>query len=376
MRVLHVDAGREWRGGQNQVRLLLRELSREPGIDVRLVTRRGSQLAERVLAAGGFVHGVPWTAALDLRAWWFLRRFIWSFRPDIVHVHDGHGLSVTRAALWDMTRPAGIPAFLLDPLTRWRRKQTAPWQDEDWNTPLLIGHRRVDFHVRRGSSWRRVPRIVAVSEAVKRVLVEDGIDRRDVTVIVDGVDPDEIRTNATQLLNIRARLGLPPQTPLAVNVAALVDHKDHLTLIRAAAEARQPSPELHWAIAGEGKCRHVLEAEIARLGLGDRVHLLGYTPAADALINEADVFVMSSKEEGLGSVILNALALGKPVVATAAGGIPEILAPAALVPIGDAAALARRVVATLRSPAPTSLPDRFTAKSMAQATLALYRSLV
>ncbi|HET7380868.1 MAG TPA: glycosyltransferase, partial [Gaiellales bacterium] len=171
-------------------------------------------------------------------------------------------------------------------------------------------------------------------------------------------------------------LALPPHTPLALNAAALVAHKDQLTLIRAAAAARALRPDLHWAIAGEGEQRHALTAEIARLGLADRVHLLGYITEIDALIREADVFVMSSREEGLGSVILNALALGKPVVSTAAGGIPEILAAEALVPVADPAALAQRVTERLAHPVATSLPDRFTAKSMAQATLALYRSLV
>jgi glycosyltransferase involved in cell wall biosynthesis len=88
------------------------------------------------------------------------------------------------------------------------------------------------------------------------------------------------------------------------------------------------------------------------------------------------VFVMSSKQEGLGSVILNALALARPVVATAGGGIPEILPPAALVPVGDAEALARKVVAALDHPSPFPLPPQFTAHAMAQGVLAVYRSLI
>ena len=71
-------------------------------------------------------------------------------------------------------------------------------------------------------------------------------------------------------------------------------------------------------IAGDGKLRDDLTAEIARLELRDRVHLIGYVDRVDALIAEASVFVLSSKSEGLGSVLLNALALGRPVVATAA----------------------------------------------------------
>jgi glycosyltransferase involved in cell wall biosynthesis len=246
----------------------------------------------------------------------------------------------------------------------------------------LVATRRVDFHVGRFSSWRRTDRIIAISGAVKEVLAADGVPATEITVVPDGIDPDEVRRAGQHDLNIRARLGLPAGVPLAVNVAALVDHKDQHTLIRAAEHARATRPDLHWVIAGEGALRGSLIAEIARLGLTDRVHLLGYVDPADALIREADVFVMSSKEEGLGSVILNALALGKPVVATAAGGIPEILPPEALVPVGDAEGLAGKVVAALSHPASRTtsfrvpFPERFTAAAMAQGVLAVYRSLV
>lgn len=343
MRVLHVDAGREWRGGQNQVRLLLRELAHEADLQLRLVTHRAGELARRVAPSGIPIDGVAWSLGLDPRAWWTVRRALRDFRPDLIHVHDSHALTVCR---W--VRPA------------------AP----------LVAHRRVDFHVRPGSAWLKASHIIAISEAVKRILVADGVQPGLVAVIPDGVDPAEILANASRPLDIRARLSLARDAPLAVNVAAMVDHKDQITLIRAAAIARSPRPDLHWAIAGDGERRHMLESEIARLGLGDRVHLLGYITEADTLIREADVFVMSSKEEGMGSVILHALALGKPVVSTAAGGLPEVVPRDCLVPVIDPAALAHRVVTMLAHPIVTSLPDRFTAKSMAQATLALYRSLV
>src|SRR4029077_18550752 len=166
---------------------------------------------------------------------------------------------------------------------------------------------------------------IAISEAVRAVLLADGIPRRNITVVASGIDPDEVRRAAATTLNVRARLGLSPNTPLVANVAALVGHKDHGTLLRAAHSARAPRPDLHWVVAGEGELRRSLEAELARLALGDRVHLVGHIPQADALNAEADVFVMSSKEEGLGSVVLHALALGKPVVATAGGGLCEIV---------------------------------------------------
>ncbi len=349
MRVLLVDSGREWRGGQNQVRLLARELMRAP-VDQVLATRRGGELARRSAADGVPVAGLPWAIGLDPRAAWWLRRLVTHFRPDVIHVHDSHALALARWA------------------RAWRRRP-----------PRLLAHRRVDFAVRAGSGWHRADAVVAVSEGVKRVLTGGGLPAARITVIPDGIDLDEIRQSATRPLDIRARLRVPPGTPLAVNVAALVDHKDHRTLLRAAHAARAAAPDLHWAIAGDGELRRSLEAEIARLELQDRVHLLGYLEEADALIREGDVFVMSSKEEGLGSVVLHALALEKPVVATAAGGLPEVVPAEWLVPIGDAEGLARKVVEVVAAPqaAPRTphFPERFTAQAMAQAVLALYRSL-
>jgi glycosyltransferase involved in cell wall biosynthesis len=325
------------------VRLLCRELAREPGVEQMLVTKRGSELARRAAADGAAVSETPWGWSVDPRAWFRLNLAVSTFKPDIVHAHDGHALWMARHAAGD---------------TR------------------LVATRRVDFHVGRFSSWRRTDRLIAISEAVKEILAADGVPATEITVVPDGIDPDDVRRAAERPLNVRAQLGLPAGTPLAVNVAALVDHKDQRTLIRAAGHARATRPDLNWVIAGEGELRGSLAAEIASLGLAGRVHLLGYVEAADALIREADVFVMSSKEEGLGSVILNALALGKPVVATAAGGIPEILPPEALVPVGDAEALAGKVIAALDHPSPFPLPPRFTARAMAQGVLALYRSLL
>lgn len=342
MRVLHVDSGREWRGGQQQVWLLCRELARHADVEQTLVTRLDSELARRVAADGGRVQGTAWEIGLDPRAWWQLRRAISSFQPDLIHVHDSHALALAAT------------------VTMGRR---------------LIATRRVDFHVGRFGAWRRPDRIIAVSAAVKQVLTSDGIAPDAVVVIPDGIDPEEVRAASTPPLGIRRALRLPEKTPLAVNAAALVDHKDQRTLVRAADYARTLEPDLHWVIAGDGPRRRALHAEITRLGLADRVHLVGYIDRVDALITEASVFVMSSKEEGFGSVLLNALALGRPIVATAAGGIPEVLPAEVLVPVGASEALAHRVLETLHSPTVLPFPPRFTASAVAGQVLEVYKAL-
>jgi len=323
LRVLQVDSGREWRGGQNQVRLLCRELGRDSGIEQVLVTKSGSELARRAGDDGVTVQGTTWEMGLDPRAWWHLRHTVAAFAPDIIHVHDSHALTLAATVALGRT---------------------------------LVATRRVDFHVGRFSAWRWPDRIIAVSDAVKQILTGDGIAADTITVVPDGIDPQEIRKAATPALDIRRRLRIPASAPLAVNAAALVDHKDQRTLVHAARFARALEPQLHWIIAGEGPLHASLTAEIARLELEDRVHLVGYVDRIDALIAQATIFVMSSKTEGLGSVILNALALERPVAATAAGGIPEILPAEVLVPPGAAGALAHKVVQVLHHP--SQFPSR------------------
>jgi glycosyltransferase involved in cell wall biosynthesis len=345
MRVLQVDSGREWRGGQNQVRLLCRELGREAEIEQVLVTKQGGELARRAAADGGgtTLQGTTWDIGLDPRAWWHLRRTIAAFQPDIIHVHDSHALTLAATVALGRT---------------------------------LVATRRVDFHVGRFGAWRRPDRIIAVSDAVRQILIGDGIAADAITVVPDGIDSEEIRRAAAPPLEMRSQLGLSAKALLAVNAAALVDHKDHRTLIRAARYARPLEPLLHWVIAGEGPQRAALTAEIAKLELQGHVHLVGWIDRIEALIGEASIFVMSSKTEGFGSVILNALALGRPVVATAAGGIPEILPPEVLVPPGAAEALAQKVVDVLHHPTPVAFPPRFSAQAMARGVLEVYRALL
>lgn len=343
MRVLQVDSGREWRGGQNQVRLLCRELARDAQVEQVLVTRQESELARRATAEGVTVRGSAWDIGLDPRAWWHLRRTISSFQPDIIHAHDSHALTLAATVAMDRT---------------------------------LVATRRVDFHVGRFGAWRRPDCIIAVSEAVRQVLIGDGLAADAITVVPDGIDPEEVRRAAQPPLDMRTQLRLSPKSLLAVNAAALVDHKDHKTMIRAARVARELEPQLHWVIAGEGPQRAALAAEINRLELHGRVHLVGWIDRVEALIAEASIFVMSSKLEGFGSVILNALALDRPVVATAAGGIPEILPPEVLVPAGSAEALAHKVVDVLRDPKTSPFPSRFTAQATAGQVLEVYGALL
>jgi glycosyltransferase involved in cell wall biosynthesis len=145
-------------------------------------------------------------------------------------------------------------------------------------------------------------------------------------------------------------LGVAAGAPLVVMVAALVGHKDPLTFVRAMDVARRTIPGVQALMVGEGELRPNVEREIAALGLGGCVHLAGYRTDADSLMSVADVVALSSSDDGIGGVVIDAMSFGKPVAATAAGGIPEAVAngeTGLLVPIGHAAALGNAIARLL-----------------------------
>lgn len=355
-RVIHVASGREWRGGQNQVRLLARSLARRPDVDQVVITGRNSELATRLERDHVALKSVGWNSSLDPRVLIAVIRETRRKSPHhentILHAHDAHALVL-----------AGIAAR--------------------WSPARLVVTRRVDFHLRRPGFWARADRVVAISHAVRDVLLQDGIQPDRIIVVHSGIDAEEVR--AAPQFGVRRLLGLPADTRIAVNVAALVGHKDQATLVRAASDLSKSLPDLHWVIAGEGPLRTALEQQIRDRGLTGRVHLLGNVPNPWGLIAESDVFVMASREEGLGTSVLDALALDVPVAATGAGGIPEILSEGAgiLAPVGDSAALAAAVETLLRDRERRDAVrkqgrltlERFSADAMADGMLAVYRSL-
>lgn len=350
-RIVHLASGREWRGGQRQVLLLARELSRL-GLDQLVITTAGSRLAAELAAAGVLTHAVGWRIGLAPAALWAA---IAETRgaPAILHAHDAHALTL---------------AGLASRVTR---------------TPFVVT-RRVDFPLRRRGLWTKASVVIAISEAVRRILIADGIDPTRITVVHSGIDlavaagvkPD----------GIRVELGLSDGGPLVVCVAALVGHKDHATLLRAAALLHPRFPDLHWALAGAGNLRTDLETQARDLGVAPVIHFLGQVSEPRRLIAAGTVFALSSREEGLGTTVLDALALGVPVVATRAGGIPEMLEGGAgvLVAPGDSAGLADGIAQVLGSVELRSRlavqgrqsVGRFSDHGMATKVLQVYRSVV
>jgi glycosyltransferase involved in cell wall biosynthesis len=252
----------------------------------------------------------------------------------------------------------------------------------------VVVSRRVDFAPRANlfSRWkyRKPDATVAISDCIARVLRDFGIDESRLHTVHSCIDPQRLEAEPWP----RSELGVAEDTPLLCNVAALVGHKDQATLIAAMPAVLEAFPNALLLVAGEGALRSDLEAQIAALSLGEHIRLLGYRRDVPSLLRAADCFVLSSKEEGLGTSVLDAMACGVPVVATAAGGIPEMVeheVTGLLSPVGSPERLAAHLVRLLKDPALAQslkaggealVQGRFAVDNMVEGNLAVYESLV
>jgi L-malate glycosyltransferase len=355
---LHIDTARTWRGGQNQVLTTAMGL-RALGHRTLLVAHSEGELKRRAEEGLDLVSLAPKTE-MDLGAAWRLSRLLKRLRPDIVHAHDPHGVAMAGLALSMSTQLA---------------------------KPPLVAARRVDFHLRGNSlsrwKYRQVDCFICASGAIREMLVGDGVPPARAVTVHEGIDIE--RVDAAAPAKLHEELWLPHHAPIVGNVAALVPHKGQRHLIEAARLVLPQVPDARFVIAGEGELRPALDRQIKEHHLEKHVVLAGFRPDVLSLHKTFDIFVMSSVTEGLGTSLLDAMAAGKPVVATAAGGIPEVVvdgdtgflvAPrdheamsAAIVRLLKDEALRQRMGAAGRKRACTM----FSAERMVQETLRVYQ---
>ena len=263
----------------------------------------------------------------------------------------------------------------------------AVWVGRRFGLPVVVTARGTDVNlIPQYALPRRLLRggiagasaLVAVSAALKAVLVELGAPDDKVTVLRNGVETELFRPPADRAAT-RAALGLT--RPTLISVGLLIERKGHHRTI----EALRQLPDFDLVIAGEGPERGRLESLIARLGLGDRVRLLGARPHADlpALYGAADASVLASSREGWANVLLESMACGTPVVASNIWGNPEVVREAAAgviagenTPDGIAAGV-RRLFAALPDRAATrAYAERFSWDATTAGQLALFRRVV
>jgi glycosyltransferase involved in cell wall biosynthesis len=368
IRVLMIDSEETWRGGESQVALLMRGLA-EKGIGVSLAAPPRSAIGRGAEELGVPFFPLPIASGMDMRAVWTLRRYLRRGQFDIVHCHSSHAHGVAWMAL-------GIAGASRDGRPA---------------RPKLVVSRRVDFPVGRSGfgalKYRRgVDVFLAISKGVREVLVECGVSEEKIELVPSGIDLEKFdQLGDTGYLE--SEFGLKEGATVVGNVAALAPHKSQADFIRAAKIIRDEIPDVRFFIVGEGKLRPALDALVDRLGLAGEVTLTGFRSDVLAILSRFDCFVLSSYLEGLCTSIMDAHALGVPVVATQTGGVPDLVddgETGLLVPPREPALLAGAVFRMLRDGELRSKcvrrareqARRYDYKRMVEQTLDAYRRLL
>lgn len=366
MRVLHLDTGLGWRGGQQQGYLLHRELLRE-GVDSRLLAR--GELLARCVRESVPAETLPGRRPWDPRV---LARLLRLTRPDrgpgaagagpvVLHAHDGHAEAL------------GAVVRALRPDTR------------------LVCHRRVSYPPGRGplSRWKRsrADAWIAVSAEVAQVLRAAGVHGARIRVVHSALDAETFRAAAAtgNAVALRASLGIPEGVPVVGFSAAFSPQKGHGVLVDAAPGVLHDVPDAVFLLPGEGELLPSLRARVQAIGLSGAFRFPGFRRDVAALTGLFTVGVVPSVDgEGSSASLKEPMALGIPVVASSLAGNLEVVGDAGLTFANrDVAGLTAALVGLLQDPARRAdlgrrgrrRVDAFTPSAMAGGALAVYREL-
>jgi len=300
------------------------------------------------------------------KLWRLMRRL----RPDVVHTHTAKAGIVGRAA----ARLAGVPVVVHTYHGHVLRGYFGPRK-----TQLFLWLERF--------AARLSDRLITISPALRDELARTFrvAPPEKFAVVPLGLDLAPFAATARHTGEFRTAWGIPPGAPLIGIVGRLVPIKNHELFLAMARRVLETQPGARFAIVGDGERRAALEQQAEALGLREAVVWTGWQRDLHPVYSDLDALVISSDNEGTPVSIIEALAAGAPVVATAVGGVPDLLRGGAwgrLVPPGDANALADAVRAALgesgadRSEIRRAVTEQYGVERLARDLAALYRDLL
>ncbi len=314
----HLDRG----GAQRQLVALAQGLPHDQWapVVIALSTERMA-LADELRASGVPVYGVPQRGKLDLVCLWRLVRLLRQLRPSLVHTWLFTADTYGRLAAW----LAGVPGIVcairntVDDLPRRYRLVNR------WLTRITA-------------------QVTINAEAIRpRLVAEAGVPAQKIRTIYNGIDAAAIAQAGANGFDPRA-WGVPPRARIVAMVARLAPQKDPRTFLEAAARVAAQQSDVHFMLVGEGELRPQVERWVAEFGLTGRAHVVGERSDAQALLSHSAVCVLATHHEGCSNVVMEAMACGRPVIATRIGGNEELIVEGVtglLVPPRDPDALAQ-----------------------------------
>lgn len=294
MKILHIDTRPDWRGGQFLVLLTMRG-QHARGQDVQLMALKDSLLAKRAAAEGIPVHFIP-SLLLRIRGALCLREILDQQHFEIVHTHDPHALTVA-------------------------------WLARAHLRSAIVISRRLALPPRRGLGLARylaARRVIAVSQFVAQTVIDSGVPADRVAVVPDGVEiPPEVHPEARR--EARKKWGNPSDVILLGCVGYLVSGKRQDVALRAFALVLRDFPNCKLLIVGDGPDRAGLEALAAELRITHAVVFTGFIEDVESVFRALDIFIFPAVGEALPTSLLLAMAYGLPCIASASGGVPEMI---------------------------------------------------
>ena len=322
--VLHIATALSWRGGEQQVAYLVSELAAKQVRQVVLCSA-GSAMESWCKKSSVTHFTAKKHSSLDISYARKIRQLCNDHKIALVHTHDSHAHTFA------------VMAAMLG------------------NEAKIIVSRRVDFPVSSGPFSRykynhsRIARILCVSDKIRLLTLPAVKDPLKVITVHSGIDFSRFRgKTATGILH--REFQLPDNAVIIGNVAALAPHKDYATFVKTAVLLHPRLPDAFYFIIGEGDERRAIESLIAEHNMSGRIIMTGFRDDIPDILPELDVMLVTSETEGLGTSILDAFACSVPVVATVAGGIPEIVKheqTGLLAVVGDTPGLAEQVMRLL-----------------------------
>lgn len=298
-KILHVSTPKSWRGGEQQLAYLYEELAAK-GVEQYIICRKGGELAERGKKKGWNIIESPKRTAIDPLFARKIKSVCKRKGIDLIHTHDSHAHSF-----------AVIAASLFGN-----------------KTPIVVS-RRVDFAISKSSvkkyNHKNVKRILCVSDAIKNLTAPDITDQSKLKTVHSGIDLSRFPFEKKDCEKLRSEYNIPQDLPLIGNVAAIAPHKDYYTFINTVEELVNRGVKAKFLIIGTGPMLLEIKEYGAEKGLHDHLIFTGFRDDIPEILPELDIFLITSETEGLGTSVIDAFACKVPVVATRAGGIPELV---------------------------------------------------
>ncbi len=272
----------------------------------------------------------------DLRAFMALVRLFRQLRPDIVETHTAKAGVVGRLAAW----AAGVPVTVHTFHGHVFHSYFSPVR-----SALVRGIERL--------LALRTTRIIALGPAQRAEILGYGVGRpKQIVSLPIGLDLEPYHTSKRHRGRLRAELGVGPDTKLVGIVARLTAIKSHEVFLQAAAAVRWQHPDAQFVVVGAGERREELAQLAEEYGIAPAVHWLGWRRDLPLVYADLDVVALTSRNEGLPTTLVEAMAAGRPVVATRVGGVPTLVThgeTGLLAASGDANALAAAMLTVLNN---------------------------